>query len=289
MPKSSFKELLFAIRNNLDARGEYFSNLTDHPAEKGNANENHFACFLKEFLPKKYKVGTGFIEAVSNQEERLISAQTDIILYDDLENSPLYISDHWGIFPIEIVHAVIEVKTTLKKGICDSNQQKYTELYKSFFDNKKLRMMSKYKTYLERRDHIENGKRTLAYERFSSDLPPRFFIFAYDAEGYQSIDALEQSIQKEICAVPECDTHYHGIYVLKKNWFLYRKAYQDTHTTIKFTGNEAWLVFLNQLNLVIEGVVPNNTKIDRTRYIPELREAIYLWTGGSPEEISDKD
>lgn len=283
MPQSSFKDFLFALRNDLIAKGDYLSELTDHPGEKGRANESHLVDFLKEFLPRKYKIGTGFIEAVDDNGGRLISSQNDIILYDDSSDSPLYIANHWGVFPIEIVHGVIEVKTTLRKG--GYTADRITELYKSFLNNRNLREYSKYKTYLQRKDaDVGEGKKIIAYDSVRMELPPRFFMFAYDIEGFADLNALEKCIRDEVCNIPECDTHYHGIYILKKNWFIARRAHKN-HETVKLEGDNAWLVFLNQFNLVLEDVVPANLKVDKTRYISGLNRTIEMWAGGSPDEL----
>lgn len=95
----------------LRTEAEYFSKLTDHNPEIGRLNESHLVKFLRGYLPPKIGVGTGFIACGGPNAKQ--SPQCDIILFDKLNNAPLYASEAWAIYPIEIVYGVIEVKTKL--------------------------------------------------------------------------------------------------------------------------------------------------------------------------------
>lgn len=97
----------------LRTEAEYFSRLTGHNPELGRLNETHLVKLLRDYLPPKVGIGTGFI--ASGGQNPCQSPQCDIILYDALNNVPLYTSDAWSIFPIEMVYGVIEVKTKLTK------------------------------------------------------------------------------------------------------------------------------------------------------------------------------
>jgi hypothetical protein len=104
--------LFEGVLRRLKTEAEYFSRLTDHDPELGRLNETHLVRMLRDYLPPKIGIGTGFI--VSGGAGRTQSPQCDIVLYDALNNAPLYKSDAWSIYPIEMVYGVIEVKTTLK-------------------------------------------------------------------------------------------------------------------------------------------------------------------------------
>jgi hypothetical protein len=62
--------------------------LAFHPGEKGRFNENQVAKVLRRFLPGKMEIGTGFI-ACSNPAFP-VSPQQDIVVYDAIENVPLF-------------------------------------------------------------------------------------------------------------------------------------------------------------------------------------------------------
>ena len=115
----------------LRAEAEYFSRLTDHDPELGRLNETHLVRLLRSYLPPKIGIGTGFIASGGNSPRQ--SPQCDIVLYDALYNAPLYKSDAWSIYPIEMVYGVIEVKTTLSKR----------ELKDAFEKCAKIRAMAK--------------------------------------------------------------------------------------------------------------------------------------------------
>ncbi len=64
------------------------------------------------FLPEKYTLGSGFVIDSRGGQSR----QTDIILYDRLFNPELFRYEGVNFYPVEVVYAVIEVKTTLRSG-----------------------------------------------------------------------------------------------------------------------------------------------------------------------------
>lgn len=81
----------------------------NHNGGKGAVREDAFAGFLREYLPKRYSVGSG--EVVSS--ENRVSRQCDIVIYDAEQCPRLLASDSHSIFPIESVYGVVEVKSTL--------------------------------------------------------------------------------------------------------------------------------------------------------------------------------
>lgn len=82
-----------------------------HSGLKGTQAERLVRVFLKEHLPKRFDVGSGFIiDRFDN-----VSKQTDVIIYDAL-NCPVYrASEDAAIFPSDNVAALIEVKSRLDK------------------------------------------------------------------------------------------------------------------------------------------------------------------------------
>lgn len=62
---------------------EYFK---IHPGENGRNKEDILVEFLRNYLPKRYSIGTGFIF----DSEKGRSNQTDIIIYDAFWSSILF-------------------------------------------------------------------------------------------------------------------------------------------------------------------------------------------------------
>lgn len=80
-----------------------------HAALRGGEAEDLVRRFLREHLPRRFEVGTGFI--IDPRDK--VSRQTDVIVYDAL-NCPAYrASDTAGIFPANNVAAVVEVKSKI--------------------------------------------------------------------------------------------------------------------------------------------------------------------------------
>jgi hypothetical protein len=82
-----------------------------HSGLKGSQAEILVKTFLRDHLPRRFDVGSGFIiDRFDN-----VSKQTDVIIYDAL-NCPVYrASEDAAIFPSDNVAAVVEVKSRLDK------------------------------------------------------------------------------------------------------------------------------------------------------------------------------
>ena len=88
-----------------------FSEILNHPSDKGNNSESNWVDWFKEYLPQRYKTA----KATVIDCEGNISDQIDVVLYDAQysylafhQNDVLYI-------PAESVYAVFEVKPCMNK------------------------------------------------------------------------------------------------------------------------------------------------------------------------------
>lgn len=89
-----------------------------HQGEKGRNNERILLDSIKEFLPKKYSIGTGKVISPSDNE----SQQVDIIIYDHFNCPNIIAGRSFVLVPREAVYGVVSVKTThtpksLKEGL----------------------------------------------------------------------------------------------------------------------------------------------------------------------------
>lgn len=85
--------------------------LTQHSGEKGRENEGVLREFLKNMLPSKWEITTGFI--VDHIATSKASGQTDIIIYNPSEVPVVFKGYHNSIVPVHSVGCTIEVKTKL--------------------------------------------------------------------------------------------------------------------------------------------------------------------------------
>lgn len=164
--------------NEIQNKYEAIIELIEHPGEKGNENENILINFLRDFLPKKYSIGTGFlIDSDGNT-----SSQCDLIIYDNLFNPNLMKFDNNQYFPIESVYGIIEVKTCLRAN----------DLEKSFRDFDKIKNM---KFISEPVQMIRGNTTTL-----TKTTKPFYILFAYNSEWNNSqllLDNLERKMKTD--------------------------------------------------------------------------------------------
>ncbi len=105
-----------SIYNKLEADALLFNRRLPHEGLKGSENEQALADVLRDFLPSRYGVE---VNALIIDRNGAVSRQCDIVIYDDVKN-PKYFRK---VYPIEIVYAVIEVKTELSKQQVDNALQ----------------------------------------------------------------------------------------------------------------------------------------------------------------------
>ena len=230
----------------LRTEAEYFSRLTDHNPELGRLNKSHLVKLLRDYLPPKIGVGTGFI--VSGGTHLRQSPQCDIVLYDALNNAPLYKSDTWSIFPIEMVYGVIEVKTTLNNA----------SLKEAFDKCAAIRKMCRTQDGEPNKAYAlqlpPQPKTPAQFRIVHTELPPRFFVFAYD--GWKKPSALERCF-KEISATQQ-SAHVHGVCTLHKKGSMYvgHQAYGKDDDRFMPVSNNGFRQFLMSLPLSLDLMLP---------------------------------
>ncbi|GEK16243.1 DUF6602 domain-containing protein [Aliivibrio fischeri] len=85
----------------------------DHWLSVGNYKEELLRSLLKQLLPKKYEVSSGFILSLDNNGNEIKSKQQDIIIWDSNEYAAIFRDGDFVIVPPEACKAVIEIKSTL--------------------------------------------------------------------------------------------------------------------------------------------------------------------------------
>lgn len=234
----------------LRAEAEYFSRLTEHDPELGRLNETHLVRLLRDYLPPKFGVGTGFI--ASGGDRPLQSQQCDIILYDTINNAPLYKSDAWSIYPIEMVYGVIEVKTTLNRdGLKDA-----------FKKCAKIRAMAQTPEGKGNKAYIRQvpspPRESTRHERYVSKLPPRFFVFGY--KGWKTTAALERNFRAVTDEIG--GAHIHGVCNLydRGSLYIYHRAFPKGGERYSKVAENGFRLFLMNLPSTLDSMLPILTK-----------------------------
>jgi hypothetical protein len=109
--KFSPKEILESAANHLRSEFEEIKKNNPHSGESGAEAEIILSKFLKDHLPRRFEIGSGFVLGPGGS----LSRQTDLIIFDALD-SPVYRrGPRVQIIPRDCVAAVIEVKSKLNK------------------------------------------------------------------------------------------------------------------------------------------------------------------------------
>ena len=80
-----------------------------HRLSAGENREDLVSEFLRQHLPSRFGVDTGFVISTDGQ----FSNQADLLVVDKENNAPLYPNYRNRLWPVESVYALVEVKTRL--------------------------------------------------------------------------------------------------------------------------------------------------------------------------------
>lgn len=256
MPERSLQKLLENERRKMLAQWSLASNSVDHDVSRGELNETTLRKVLRQQLPIKYGVGSGFVEVANGDQ----STQQDVIVYDAWNSTPLYEGDDWGLYPVEIVWATVEVKTTL-------NIERLREALEA---SQELRRMASRPQRILREVQITEGRAGWERLEVTGNIAPRTFIFAYDAPGYATADTLTRTVTTVSQEFPEA--HVHGLCVLNKDWFVKRLPLGRDVYEFETHGEQGWPRFLQEFQLAIATLArptnfANHDIVDRRAYL----------------------
>lgn len=95
-----------SIYNKLEADALLFNRKLPHAGLVGSENEIAIAGIIREFLPPRFGVE---VNALIIDRHGKVSKQADIVIYDAERQASFFRK----VYPVEIVYAVIEVKTSM--------------------------------------------------------------------------------------------------------------------------------------------------------------------------------
>jgi hypothetical protein len=221
--------------------------------ERGRNDEERFRAFLAKVLPRRFSIGTGFL--VCSNPDIPPSRQVDVVIFDEVHNSPLHRELAAYVFPVEMVYGTVEVKGLLKPA----------DLVPALQNIARIRRLAKEKHYLvygEAAAGQDNPNQSwVAGLEIVHRLAPRAFIFAYDA-SWKSAPGFVGALKRALEKVP--DAHVHGVAVLAKEWFIYQVAHraQNDLKLKHFTGHTL-LRFVNRMIHNIASLPIRQMSIDR--------------------------
>lgn len=161
----NFLDHYFAsVYNKLEADALLFNRELPHAGLVGSENENAIAEVIRQFLPPRFGVE---VNALVIDRFGKVSRQADIVIYDAERQASFFRK----VYPVEIVYAVIEVKTSMSS----------TEA-RSAMDN--LASISE----LEFRPALTPYWETRTREQEIHHHPPSLYAFAYrtDCQSFET-------------------------------------------------------------------------------------------------------
>jgi hypothetical protein len=213
--KPSPSDYFAALQQILNVQQEVLTRVLPHSGERGSNTEEYFRQLLRRTLPHRYSIGTGFLICSTPDVEP--SFQTDIVIYDEFYNTPLFRELAASVFPVEIVYGCIEVKGTLQSK----------DIERCVEASARIRRLGKEKKYIDYSFQNVlapdgNVRKVLAETEVADTLAPRTFVVAYDTD-FAQVESLERAWADALRKHP--DAHLHGCVVLKKDWYLQQLAY----------------------------------------------------------------
>lgn len=117
MSKVDLKQLFNGLQKQMSAQLNTNREFIDHPGSKGDALENAWIEWLRNYLPNRYCVD----KAIVIDHEGNTSQQMDIVIYDNWYTPFIFNQNGFYYIPAEGVYAVFEVKPDIQGKVGDKN------------------------------------------------------------------------------------------------------------------------------------------------------------------------
>ena len=213
-----WKDVVRQMKRQSDAIRRDFA---QHRPSAGDNREDSVEKFLKQHLPKRFGISTGFVFSHNGG----LSNQADLLIVDDQNNSPFYPDDRNQIWPVEAVYALIEVKTNLDRP----------EMEKAIAKGRRFKQLSR--NFLVTRQSTHTADSLFVIWSFES--PQASTVKQNLIELLKGIPRAEQP---DLIIVPGCLVaqagSFHELSRLGQPNSPYRKQLQSKHDGRLLTFNE---------------------------------------------------
>jgi hypothetical protein len=167
------------ITRQLRSEVDFINSLFQHQGVKGEGNETALRDLIVNFIPNRYGVGTGIVVDRHGNH----SNQCDIVIYDTFLYPSLLSLTHAHLYPVDLVYATIEVKTTL-------NVQSAAEALQNIASVRRL-------DYIQQDFGVLSTDDAAFVGGIARSTPPMGFVFAYNST------AVQDNTFRDWFAVPE--------------------------------------------------------------------------------------
>lgn len=111
MQRTTIPEYFSAISERLQRQAQSMTPIITHHGEKGDNDHAWFTDLVRQYIPSRFGVDTGFVVNVNSD----IGPQSDILILDTHNNTPLCSEKVFRVCPIEMVLGLIEFTRNLTK------------------------------------------------------------------------------------------------------------------------------------------------------------------------------
>lgn len=253
------------IQSALDARLLSVKEYLKHPASGFNA-EGYFRDLLREYLPKRYIVDTGFVANASGENSDFI----DVIVADNQHISLLCSEPHFKVFAAESVVAAIEITSAPKSSVKRSGEdRKVPKIEDDLIKIARVRKIAQQREYMETFPNIENGQLKFSTHKIDISLSPRSFLITCGDE-WQKEETYEKHILSALTSAKEKghEVWVNAVLSMKHGMF---HVTPYTEFEINKIKENALLEFLLFINSTISSY--HTYRIDIRRYRPTIPEA----------------
>lgn len=182
------------VHKELDEKLKKIKESIVHPIT-GVTAENHLCDLLKEYLPKRYIVESGFaVDSSGNRSDNI-----DILVADTLNIPPLCCEPNYKVFAIESVAAAIEITTGPRNKV--KHKGKKVSKFESDIDKlATVRSMGRIRSYDEMIPTCFEEKMRFERLAFSVELCPRAFIIS-SGDEWQNSNTYKENIVRSLVRV----------------------------------------------------------------------------------------
>ena len=183
--------------------------LMQHGSAKGTEAERVLRKLLRKHLPQKYSIGSGFVT-----QDGKLSPQTDIIIYDNILNVPVYEGAANGVYRAGSVYACIEVTMGILK-----REKLETDIKKLGKHRAMLKKLVSFKK-VSAQPHPSVRGFVGVEESFRAIPLPLAYICALSGTTYAKPESLASDIKR---FATKYGAHTHGVLVIDRTGQITRK------------------------------------------------------------------
>lgn len=195
-----------------------------HNGEYGKHRENIVKNFLRFLIPRRLDINSGFILTTKNE----VSTECDVVIYDHNSTPLIQDSDKQNFYPVEVVAAIGEVKSTLTKY---ELKQALNKLAK----NKALRQSIIMPPSIVRRETInEIDLKTQPYDNIFTFLICEKLDFAF--ENFHINELYDTSVESHF--------RHNIVLSIQDGIFLYRDNYYGEFKDGPYPTKEGASIYL---------------------------------------------